>query len=97
MKGGKTAVRRVFTCDDGRTKFVAYLEMYAPLDKAALEEVLAKGRGAVPHQGGIPMVKRPGDKEWVALTPDTTAAYESVVTVKCPDGRQENLSRVFPE
>jgi hypothetical protein len=62
-KDGKTAVRaQVFSCDDGRTKFVGYLEMYAPLDKAALEDVLAKGRGVVPHQGGIPMVSGPATR-----------------------------------
>ena len=106
MKDGKLAVRaQVFTCDGGKTKFVGYLEMYAPQDKAMLEQ-MAKSQGT---KGGGPgfvgyagqaMVKRPGDPPtaWIPLAPQTTIMYQNVVQVKCPGGgSSDNLSRVFPE
>ena len=107
QKDGKPAVRaQVFTCDDGKTKFVGYLEMYSMQDKAMLE-AMAKGAqggaGAAPAPyvgfAGQPMVKKPGapPAQWVMLGPQTSAAYQNVVTVKCPDGTSETLSRVFPE
>lgn len=109
QKDGKLAVRaQVFTCDDGKTKFVGYLEMYAPQDKAMLE-AMAKGaqsnKGATPAPmpyvgfAGQPLVKKPGApaNAWVMLGPQSSAAYQNVVTVKCPDGTTETLSRVFPE
>ena len=106
QKDGKPAVRaQVFTCDDGDTKFVGYLEMYAPQDKAMLEAMAKgaqnKGPSPMPYVGfaGQPMVKKPGAPQnaWVMLGPQTSAAYQQVVTVKCPDGTTETLSRVFPE
>ena len=105
QKDGKPAVRaQVFTCDDGKTKFVGYLEMYAPQDKAMLEQ-MAKGggKGGAPGYASYttqPMVKRPGDppQMWIPLAPQTTMAYQAVVQPKCPGGgSQENLSRVFPD
>jgi len=46
---------------------------------------------------GVAMVKKPGDQQWVPLTPATTVQYQHVVQVRCPDGRNDNLARVFPE
>ena len=103
QKNGKLAVRaQVFTCDDGKTKFVGYLEMYSLQDKTVLEAV-AKGQGKgpmpMPYMSGQPLVKKPGAPQnaWVGIGPGTSAIYQQVVTVKCPDGRNDNLSRVFPE
>jgi hypothetical protein len=105
MKDGKMAVRaQVFTCDDGKTKFVGYLEMYTPQEKAMLEQ-MAKGgnKGGTPMYagyGGQAMVKQPGapPQMWIPLAPQTTVAYQTVVQPKCPGGgSQENLSRVFPD
>ena len=106
QKDGKFAVRaQVFTCDDGKTKFVGYLEMYAPQDKAMME-AMAKGQTArspgpmpTPYMSGQPLVKKPGAPQnaWVGISPATSMLYQQVVSVRCPDGRNENLSRVFPE
>ena len=104
MKDGKLAVRaQVFTCDDGKTKFVGYLEMYTPQEKAMLEQANKgpnKGAPVYAGFGGQAMVKRPGDPPtmWIPLAPQTTMAYQAVVQPKCPGGgSQENLSRVFPD
>ena len=105
QKDGKVAVRaQVFTCDDGKTKFVGYLEMYTMQDKAMLEAV-AQGqtnKGAptpmpMPYMAGQPLVKKPGMPNWVPIGPQTSTMYQQVVSVKCPDGSTEKLSRVFPE
>ena len=105
MKDGKMAVRaQVFTCDDGKTKFVGYLEMYGPQEKAMLEQ-MAKGgnKGGAPAYagyGGQAMVKAPGAPPtmWIPLAPQTTVMYQTIVQPKCPGGgSQENLSRVFAE
>ena len=104
MKDGKQAVRaHVFTCDGGKTKFVGYLEMYTPQEKAMLEQANKgpnKGAPVYAGFGGQAMVKRPGDPPtmWIPLAPQTTMAYQAVVQPKCPGGgSQENLSRVFPD
>ena len=108
QKNGKLAVRaQVFTCDGGKTKFVGYLEMYAPQDKAMLEQMAqaTKNKGAGPPPAylgyaGQAMVKRPGDppNAWVPLSPATTTVYQQIVQPKCPGGKpQENLTKVFPD
>ena len=106
QKDGKLAVRaQVFTCDDGKTKFVGYLEMYAPQDKAMMEAI-AKGQTTntpmatpMPYMAGQPLVKKPGapPNAWIGIGPQTSTIYQQVVSVKCPDGSTEKLSRVFPE
>jgi hypothetical protein len=107
-KDGKVAVRaQVFSCDDGKTKFVGYLEMYSQQDKMMLEAVAkgqTQGKGAqmpmpMPYMSGQPMVKKPGapPNAWVGIGPQTSMFYQQVVSVKCPDGKSENLIRVFPE
>ena len=103
-KDGRDAVRaQIFTCDDGKTKFCGYLEAYAPQDKMMLEQMAKnQGKGApASYMGytGQPMVKKPGAPPtmWIPLAPQTTAAYQQVVQVRCPDGSTNNLTRVFPE
>jgi hypothetical protein len=108
-KNGKMAVRaRVFSCDDGKTKFVGYLEMYAPQDKMMMEQMAkaAQTKGGAPPPAyigfsGQAMVKRPGDppNAWVPLAPQTTTMYQAIVqSVKCPGGgSNENLSSVYPD
>jgi hypothetical protein len=100
-KDGKMAVKaNVFSCDDGKSRFVGYLEMYTPQDKAMLEKAAQQQGGQAPvyvPYSGQAMVKRPKDKAWVQLLPQTTQQYAAVVQVKCPDGSTENLIRVFPD
>jgi hypothetical protein len=91
---GKTAVRaHVYTCDDGATKKVAYLEKFT--DKA--KEMMEKMRGGdVSDQQFMAMeeiqmtgilVKAPGtgDKGWV---PQIHQSAGQIVTPKCPEGSQ---------
>jgi hypothetical protein len=105
LKDGKEAVRAVvMTCDGGKTKFVGYLERYAPQDKMVLEQMAKASQaksGPPPFMGypGQPMVKRPGepDNAWVPLSPATSTYYQTIVQPKCPGGQsQENLTKVFP-
>ena len=107
QKDGKTAFRaQVYTCDDGKHKFVGYLEAYSLQDKAMLEQMAKAAQNKTAPPAGYPgyssqpMVKRPGDPptNWIPLAPQTTQMYQAVVQVKCPGGgSSENLSRVFPE
>jgi hypothetical protein len=74
-------------------------------DKMMLEQMAknqGQGKGApASYMGytGQPMVKKPGAPPtmWIPLAPQTTAAYQQVVQVHCPDGSTNNLTRVFPE
>lgn len=105
MHEGKPAVRaQVFTCDNGASKFVSYLEKFSDEDKRKLEEALSKNTS-----GGAPMamqymgfanalmVKKPGDKNWVKLNPQTTERFTRVMQTKCPDGSANNITRVMAE
>jgi hypothetical protein len=101
QKDGKTAVKaNVFSCDDGKNRFVGYLEMYTPQDKAMLEKAAQQQPGGQPvylPYTGQALVKKPGVGKWIPLSPNTTQEYAAVVQVKCPDGSTDNLIRVFPD
>ena len=106
MKDGKMAVRaQVFTCDEGKTKFVGYLESYAPQDKAMLEQIAKNPAGKTGPTGyvgyaGQAMVKPPlnANAPWIPLAPQTTVMYQAIVQVRCPGGgSSDTLSRVFPD
>jgi hypothetical protein len=99
---GKTAYRvRVFRCPDGKG-FVSHLERYAPADKARLEESrrTAGGAGAIVMEQTsfmqIGEVKKPGDTQWIRLTPETGEQYQRVTQPKCPDGSTVGLQPVLP-
>lgn len=97
---GKPAVRlHLFSCDDGKTTFVGYLQKLP-------EEVFKKYRdkGIDPSKVDDDelaadsgwLMKRPGDADWVS-SKDGGQAYLSLVTVHCPDGRSLHPTEVFPE
>lgn len=98
---GKTAVRaHVYTCDDGKTKQVAYLERYTDQAKKVMEKMRS---GEVTDQQIMAMeeiqmtgilVKAPGtgDKGWVRQIDQAASA---IVTPKCPEGAQ--IRWVMPE
>lgn len=88
---GKQACRAyVFTCDGGKTKFVAYLERYTPSAKSSLEKAREEAKKGPPIAGlyerleatGVE-VKKPGDADWVNVK-DPKAA--SIRKVACPSG-----------
>jgi hypothetical protein len=100
---GKAAYRvRVFRCPDGKL-FVSHLERYAPADKKRLEELRNAPGGAnamVMEQTTfmqIGEVKKPGDAQWIRLTPETSEQYQRVTQPKCPDGSTVGLQPVLPE
>jgi hypothetical protein len=101
--GGKQAYRaRVFKCAGGKP-FVGYLERYDPRDQQRSEEAAraAERSGGSLMPGitiaGNPEVKKPGDSEWVRLTPETSEKYNRIMQPRCPDGSTVGLQPVLPE
>lgn len=89
-RGGRPAVRaQQYSCDGGRTQFVAYLQK---LPEPAVQKLIESGRDmALVDAAGVAetvgwLAKRPGDAAWVS-SKDDPAAYERVTAVTCPDGR----------
>jgi len=96
---GREAVRAVvYSCDGGKTKFVAYLLRHPPEEKAAAEAILKRGGRMPPGE-----VKRPGEVEWATpFDPSklknvhgkagferARAAgkrYDEIINTKCKDG-----------
>jgi hypothetical protein len=102
-KDGKQAYRaQVYTCDRGKTRFVAYIERYTPEAKQTLERLRAAGPDQQPEPGapgGPEMVlmtgieyKKPGGSEWIKQT--DFQKIQDIMTVKCPDGSTNNLEPV---
>jgi hypothetical protein len=93
---GKTAYRcRVWTCDDGKTKFVSHLERLTPDAKKKVEAMKPEDR-ASSLEIQMLEVKAPltGDKGWVGIR---SRGAESITTPRCPNGSVENLRPVMPE
>jgi hypothetical protein len=104
---GQEAVRaHVFTCDGGRTKFVAYLEKYSDQAKARLERMRTQ---AQQQQDGMmdpamyedvmmtgTMVRKPGDPagRWVPQMNWDLAGR--ITEIRCPDGTTQNIQPVMP-
>lgn len=102
-KDGKDAYRAyVYSCDGGKTKFVAYLMRYTKDAKAKLETGLANksqptdpGMQEMLAQTGAE-VKKPGDKAgWVKQNDYVRSRF--VTDIKCPDGTQNNIDVVPAE
>jgi hypothetical protein len=102
---GKTAYRvRVFRCPTGK-QFVSQLERYTPDDKKRLEAqiqaLVAEGRQVDVAQLGLSptmQVKKPGEKEWMALNASVGGGRPAVsMQPKCPDGHTEGLEPVYPQ
>ena len=99
-KDGKEAVRaRVFTCDDGNTQFVAFLEKYSSEFARRAEQELAK-----PREPGAPtildspaaaanlMIKKPGG-QWM---PSQSAEAMNIMSVSCPSKDPWDLVELYP-
>ncbi|MGH7215542.1 MAG: hypothetical protein ACREIT_12320 [Tepidisphaeraceae bacterium] len=101
-KDGQKAYRaQVFTCDGGKTKFVAYLERYTPEAKKQLEDLRAGNQPPEPGINDMVMMngleyKKPGDpeKEWTRQT--DFQKMSQIMEPKCPDGTTNNLEPVHP-
>jgi hypothetical protein len=107
MKDGKEAVRaRVYSCDDGKTTFAVYLEKYNETFKKQVEAAKAKpkdpnakGPSALsgllegPAAAFAQLVKKPGDTTWLA---GTSADGIKVMYMKCPSGRNQDLTEKLP-
>jgi hypothetical protein len=94
---GKPAVRcRVFTCDHGAHKFVAYLERYMPEAQKRLAAQADKSVGREETDISGMEVKPPmtGEKAWIRKI-DPRAA--DVMNPKCKEGRPEDLEEVPAE
>ena len=86
---GKPAVKAyVFKCSGG-SKFVGYLEKYAPAARQRLVSAQDKPANMVDPAmqmaaaSGL-LVKKPGAGNWVSER--QMPAYQAVIAVKCPDG-----------
>lgn len=103
---GKEAVRcYVYTCDNGKTKFVAYLERLTQDAKKKMEAAQEALKKADPNQPPPPgtdteiiqqegtEVKKPGDAKWVKRN---TPEGDKIIQPTCPDGKNENLNIVLP-
>lgn len=106
-KDGKQAVlAHVFTCDKGKTQFVAYLVKYKDefAKRAAAEAANAEQAGkAKANDGGAlasaaaafsMLVKKPGDPEWV---PFTSPKGSSVTGIWCPSRDPWDLVEKYPD
>ena len=97
---GATAYQvQVFQCAHGG-KFVAFMQRYADSAKAKIEQAIAAGQSGSDVRGlesilGF-QVKKPADAIWVEDKPATSAAYQKIVALKCPDGTGEGLEKVDP-
>jgi len=96
--GKQAAMCFVYSCDDGKTKWVSHMLRYAPASKKRIEEAAAK-LGVSEEKiepGGLPMeVKEAGTGEaaWVG-THDPRAS--PIMELRCPDGTQRNIIEVDP-
>ncbi len=97
-KDGKDAVAaHVYTCNDGKVKFVGYLERMSPEAKVEIDRYKAmKSMPDTPtaqrlFEGGVE-VKKPGEAGWKKKS---SYGFEGP-PVKCPDGSTKDLSPVAP-
>ena len=96
---GKVAVlAHVFTCDDGKNKFIAYLERYTSDGKKRREQMLSKnssvGFEELEITGKEVKFPKTGDKGWMRKTEPRAT---EIMSPKCKEGKPENLMEVWPE
>lgn len=88
MKDGKEAVRvYLFTCDNGKTMNVAFLEKYTKEAQAVLEKAQGQPGNAEVMEAAIRgrLVKKPG-KEWVNREDGGMIAEDMEQPAPCPPG-----------
>jgi len=98
--GGRPAYRAfVVTNDDGKTRWVSYLERLSDDAKAKMEELRAQGDSADPDVWASTLkagweVKKPGQDKWVKLSDLKEAA--KVTEPVAPNGGSGTISPVAP-
>ena len=98
-RAGKQALQvAVFQCDS-KPPFVGYLIRYSNSAKAALEAMpeadrMGTNSKALQIRQSGAMVKKAGDKDWLALTGDRPIGQ--IVSPTCPDGSEETPKQVLP-
>ncbi len=97
---GTTAYRvEVYRCSHG-SAFVVNLEAFSAEDKAKIERTIADGQDSSAVRGmeadAPPLVKKPGDREWVKMTEKNEARYRAIARPVCPDGSADGLEKVDP-
>jgi hypothetical protein len=90
---GKEAVRvLMFRC--GGTTFIGYMERYSKESLAAIEKAKHDPNFELTMLKGIqPDVKKPKQGTWVG---ENSPEGQSIVDVKCPDGKDGPVERVVP-
>jgi hypothetical protein len=82
---GKPAYRAyVYTCDGGKTQWVAFLERYTPAAKQRLENP-GQAAGPMSLMGSGRQLKKPGAAEWI--DGGDVQQLAKVLNVNCPDGK----------
>lgn len=109
--GGKEAVRAyVYTCDGGKTQFVAYLEKMPPGYKPAPPVAETAPKAAPKNEAearamaaAAPPAAKPGAFQALVKKPGDkewlkpgSAGYFGLVSVKCPSGSSGQLDLVVP-
>ena len=97
---GKEALRAyVFSCDGGKTSFIAYVERF-PKDSKARLEAMQKNPAAAADAMGMRMrstiaseIKKPGDAKWVVKDSPEGA---KVLDITCPHGKNDDPQPVIP-
>ena len=97
-KNGKDAVRvNLFSCNNGKDPFAAYMERYTPEGKQKLEEVLKKGAPLPGEREEIEArykeVKKVGG-QWSLL--GDIAKSADATNIKCPNGDFSKMGPVMP-
>jgi hypothetical protein len=100
---GKPAYRaRVYRCSHGK-QFVSNLERFSEADRKRLQDAIDRSRSTGGHMPSPDSffnameVKKPGDKEWVRLTPATRDKYERILRPVCPEGSTDGITPVIPQ
>jgi hypothetical protein len=88
QKDGKDAVQAmVFTCDGGKTRFVAYLERLSDDTRKKIESLKPSEGGMAPEAAMILMegseVKKPHEGNWVKRN---SPEGQKIASVTCPNG-----------
>jgi hypothetical protein len=89
-EGGSAVQAHMFSCDDGHTKFVGFLEKLP--DKLPPAVASARGRDPKIFAGLVKAPKNPSAK-WVSKNSAEGAAI--IAAIKCPDGGNGAAVEVF--
>jgi hypothetical protein len=99
QSNGKEAVRAyVYTCDGGKTKYVAYLERFSAAAKTQMEKMIAEGKVTpielAPVSFAGSQIKLPKAPNWI---PQSNPNSTQIMDAPCPGTKSiENKEPVNP-